>query len=289
MLFQLCLPSPSHAQPGFDYLAAFLERGFVGDVLFQGGCQLYEVVGKETGAGVAYVELDGLCAAGDFGLFPQGGQLSTDFGGEVTEPCQVGLHGLQLAHCFFFAPPVLEDARGFFDEAPAVFGRSVQDAVQLALANDHVHFAAETGIREEFLDVQQPARRTVDGVFGTTGAKEGAGNGYFAVLDGKRVVRVVDGQRHMGPAKWRAARGSGEDDVFHFSAAQCFCALLAHDPGQRIHHVGFAGSIGTDDGSDAGLEVERRGRRKRLESADGQTFQMQGASVLLGGPGVWSP
>ena len=91
---------------------------------------------------------------------------------------------------------------------------------------------------------------------------------------------------YMGSAQWRPARGTCEDDVFHLAAAEGFCALLSHDPGQGVHHIGFARSVGTDDGSDARLEVEGRGRRKRLESSDSQTFQVQGASVLLGGPGV---
>ena len=41
--------------------------------------------------------------------------------------------------------------------------------------------------------------------------------------------------------------------------------------------------FGPDHCSDAGLKVERRGRRERLESPDGQAFEVQGVSDLLSG------
>ena len=91
-------------------------------------------------------------------LLAQRRELPADFPGQVAEPLEVGLHRLQLADGLLLAPPVFEDAGGFFDEAPAVLGSGVQDPVQLSLPHDDVHFAAEPGVGEEFLDVQEPAR-----------------------------------------------------------------------------------------------------------------------------------
>ena len=223
-----------------------------------------------------YATRDPLGAAGDFRLFAQGRQLAADLGGQVSQPRKVGLHRLQLADCLFLAPPVFEDAGSFFDEAPAVLRSRVQHAVQLALADDDVHLPAKSRIGQQLLDVQQAARRTVDGVLGAAGAEQGARNGDFAVFDGKRVVGVVDGERHVCPAQGRPAGRAGEDDVFHFAATQGLGPLFAHDPRQGVNDVGLAGAVGPHHRGDSQLEVERRGRRKRLEPADGQTLQMQG-------------
>lgn len=275
------LPVPAGGDFLFHHFTAFLEGGFGGDVLFQGLAQPDEFVGQEAGLGVADLELHGLCPAGHLCLLAEGRQLPADFGGEVAQPLQVGLHGLEFADGLFLASPVLEDPGGLFDEAAAVFRGGVQDAVQLALADDHVHFAAQPGIGEQFLDVQEPAGRAVDGIFGAAGPEQRAGNGDFAVLDGQRAVGVVDGERDVCPAERRAPCRSGEDDVFHFAAAQGLGALFTHHPGKGVDDIGLPGPVGANHRGDAGFEVERRGRRERLESPDSQTFQMQGGSELL--------
>ena len=182
-----------------------LQRGFVGNVLRQVVAELDEVVGQQPGPGVPDLELDRLGAPGNLCLFAQRRQLPPDFAGEVAEPLQVGLHGLQLADGLFLAPPVLEDARGFLDEAAPVLGRGVQDLVQLALADDDVHLPAQARVGEQLLDVQQAAAGTVDGVFGAAGAEQRAGDGDFAVFDGQGAVGVVDGQGDVRPAQRRPA------------------------------------------------------------------------------------
>ena len=178
---------------------------------------------------------------------------------------------------------MLEDAGGLFDEAATVLRGGMQDPVELPLADDHVHFAAEAGVGEQFLDVQQPAARTVDGVFGAAGAEQGAGDGDFAVLDGEGAVGIVDRQRDVRTAQRRPAGGARENNVFHLSAAEGLGALFAHDPGQGVDHIGLARAVGADHGGDAWFEFEGRRRCERLESPDGQALEMQGISVLLAG------
>ena len=157
---------------------------------------------------------------------------------------------------------MLQDACRFLDKAPAVLRCGVQDAVKLALAHNDVHLAAEAGIGEQFLDIQQAAACTVDGVFGAARTEQGPRNGHFAVLDGQGAVGVVDGQRHVGPAKGRPARGAGENDVFHFPAAKGLGTLLPHNPGQGVHHVGLSGSIGANHRGNPRLEIEGGGGRE---------------------------
>ena len=71
---------------------------------------------------------------------------------------QVGLHRVELAQRLLLALAVLEDAGGLLDEAAALLGRGVQDGVELALPDDHVHLAADAGVGEQLLDVEQAAR-----------------------------------------------------------------------------------------------------------------------------------
>ena len=70
---------------------------------------------------------------------------------------QVALGGVELAERLLLALAVLEDAGGLLDEAAAVLGGRVQDRVELALADDDVHLAADAGVAEQLLDVEQPA------------------------------------------------------------------------------------------------------------------------------------
>ena len=74
-----------------------------------------------------------------------------------VEPVEVGLHRLELAQRLFLALAVLEDAGGLLDEGAAVLGLGVQHGVELALADDDVHLAADAGVGQQLLDVEQPA------------------------------------------------------------------------------------------------------------------------------------
>ncbi len=262
-------------------LPARLQRGFVRHVPGQRRLQLDELIGEKPGAGITDLELDGLGPPGHGGLFAQRGQLPPDFAGEVAEPLQVRLHGFEFADRFFLAAAVLEDTCGLFDESAPFFRRGMQDLVQLPLADDHMHLFAQARVREQLLNVQQPASGTVDGVFRAAGSEQGARDGDFAVLDRQGAVAVVDGQGNVRPAQRRAARGAGEDDIFHLAAAQGLGSLFAHHPGECVHDVRLARAVGTHHGGDARFEVERRGGRERLEAADGQAFEVQSAEAFF--------
>ena len=65
----------------------------------------------------------------------------------------------------------------------AVLGPRVQHRVELALPDDHVLLAADAGVGEQLLDVEQPARRAVELVLGVTLAEERAGDRDLGELD----------------------------------------------------------------------------------------------------------
>ena len=117
-----------------------------------------QVVGDQPGAGVADVGLDRRGPAGHLGLAAQRLELAADLAEQVAEPGQVALGGVELAERLLLALAVLEDAGGLLDEAAAVLGGRVQDRVELALPDDHVHLAADAGVGEQLLDVEQAAR-----------------------------------------------------------------------------------------------------------------------------------
>ena len=83
----------------------------------------------------------------------------------------------------------LQDPGGFLDDAAAVFGPGVEHRVELALPDDHVLLAADAGVGEQLLDVEQPAGRAVDLVLGVTGAEQRAGDRDLGELDREQARR----------------------------------------------------------------------------------------------------
>ena len=108
-------------------------------------------------------------AAGGVGLPLQRRELPAHLAEQVVEAQQVALGGLEPALGLLPALAELQDAGGFLDDRPAVLGPGVEHRVELALADDHVLLAADAGVGEQLLDVEQPARRAVDLVLGVAG------------------------------------------------------------------------------------------------------------------------
>ena len=101
---------------------------------------------------------------------------------------------------------VLEHPGGLLDEPAALLGGGAQHGVELALADDDVHLAADAGVGQQLLDVEQTAGRAVDGVLGAAVAEHRPRDGDLGVVDRQRAVGVVDRQGHLGPAERRRGR-----------------------------------------------------------------------------------
>ena len=260
----------------------------VGLVPLQLGRKRHVVVGQQPQAGVPQVSLDHRGLAGDLRLPAQRLQPAAKLAGQVHEPGQVGLHGVELAERLLLAPPVLEHPGGLLDQRPAGLRPGVQHVVELALADHDVHLPAQPGVRQQFLDVEQAAVVPVDGVLALPGPEQQAADRHLGVVDGQGAVGVVDGQRDLGPAQRGTPGGAGEDHVLHLAAAQRLGSLLAHDPGERVHHVGLARPVRAHDAGDAGLEAQRGRRGERLEATQGESLQVHPRTppqlLLLGPP-----
>ena len=98
-------------------------------------------------------------AAGRLGLALERAQLAAHLAEQVLDAQQVGLGGVEPALGLLLALAELEDAGGLLDDRPALLGPGVEHRVDLALADDHVLLAADAGVGEQLLHVEQPARR----------------------------------------------------------------------------------------------------------------------------------
>jgi hypothetical protein len=175
---------------------------------------------------------------------------------EVTEAQEVAFRGREATLGPLLAPTELEDPGGFLDDRPPVGRRRVEHGVELALADDHVLLAADAGVGQQLLHVEQAARHTVELVLGLAGAEQRPCDRHFGELDRQQRRGVVDRERDLGTAERGARRRAGEDDVVHLAAAQCARALRTEHPRDCVDQVRLARAVGTDHDGDAGLELE---------------------------------
>ena len=113
-------------------------------------------------------------AAGGLGLALERPQLAANLAQQVLHAQQAGLGGVEAALGLLLAPAVLEHAGGLLDDRPAILRTGVQHGVDLALADDDVLLAADAGVAEQLLHVEQAAGDAVDRVLALAGAEQGA-------------------------------------------------------------------------------------------------------------------
>jgi hypothetical protein len=261
--------------------AAVLQRGLVGEFLRELALELHEVVGEQAQPGVTDIGLDHGGLARGLGLLAERLELAADLGQEVLQAGDVALGGGELAERLLLALAVLEDARGLLDVAAAFFRCRAQDAIELALPDDHVHLTTDAGVGEQLLDVEQPAGLAVDGVLGAAVAEHDPADRDFGVVDRQGAVGVVDREHDLRPAERRPPGRTGEDHVLHLAAAQTLRALLAHHPGDGVDDVRLPRAVGAHHTGDPGLQMQRRRRCERFESAERQAFEIQRATLLV--------
>ena len=232
-------------------------------------------------------------APGGVGLALEGAKLAPHLAEQVLQPQQAAFGGFEAALGSLLALAVLEDPRRLLDDEAAVLGPGVQHRVQLSLGDDDVLLAADTGVGEQLLHVEQAARRPVDGVFAVTGTEQGPGDRDLGEPDRQQARLVVDGQRHLGPPERRSFRRPREDDVLHLGGPHCAGALGAEHPRHGVDDVGFAAAVGPDHDGHPGLEVQGGRVGEGLESLQGERLQEHGGGQPSGrDPPVvrpWSP
>jgi hypothetical protein len=219
------------------------------------------------------------------GLLLEGAKLTADLTQEVLQALQAALRRLEAALGLLLAAPVLEDARGFLDDQASILRPGVEDGVEMALRDDHVLLAADAGVGEQFLDVEETTRHPIDGVLRFARPEKGPGDRHLGERNRNEPGAVVDGQRHLGPAERGPLRCARENDVLHLSRPDGAGALRAEHPGHGVDNIGLATPVGTDDDGDPGLELERRRVGKGFEAFDVERLQKHGEANLVAGRG----
>ena len=158
-------------------------------------------------------------AAGGVGLPLERSQLAPHLAEEVAEAGEVALGGGEAALGLLLALAELQDAGGLLDDEAPLLGPGVEHRVDLALADDDVLLAADAGVGQQLLDVEQAARHAVDGVLAVARAEQRAGDRDLGEVDGQQPGRVVDRERHLGPTERGPLGRAGEDDVVHLLRA----------------------------------------------------------------------
>ena len=161
----------------------FADDVLVGAVAVDLRRQGREVVGEQPQPGVAQVGLHAGGAARGLGLPAERAELAAQLRGEVGDAGEVGLHRVELAERLLLALAVFQDAGGLLDEAAAVLGAGLQHRVEPTLADDDVHLAADAGVGQQLLDVEQSGRVPVDLVLARAVAEHPPGDRDLGVVD----------------------------------------------------------------------------------------------------------
>ena len=117
------------------------------------------------------------------GLPLERAQLPTHLAQQILHAQQAGFGGIEAALGLLLAATELQHAGGFFDDRPSLLRPGVEHRVDLALADDDVLLAADAGVAEQLLHVEQPACDAVDRVLALAGAEQDARDRDLGELD----------------------------------------------------------------------------------------------------------
>ena len=162
------------------------------------------------------------------------------------------------------------------EEPAPLFGAQAECGIDQALP-DHDMALAEA--RGELRHVLQADAAAVDQVLVLTAAEGASRDGHLSELCRQPPLGVIEDERSLGHARGGTPLPAGKDHLFGLAGTQCCLALLAKDPAQGIRDVRFAGTIGTDDRSDAWLKNQGGAVQEALESLNFQLGEPRRAEV----------
>jgi hypothetical protein len=233
----------------------------------------FRVQGAEASRGQANGERPGL--GGErlvpfrhVGLLLQRLELATELRQHVLQAEDVLLDRAQLPLGALAAASMLGDAGRLLDVLAALLGPGSEDVLELVLADHGVERAADAGLGQQLLDVQEPRGASSHEVLALTRAVHGPGDLDLGQRDRDDPGAVVDDQRDLGHPEALTSRRSGEDHVGHRGPPESARALLPEHPRDRIDQVRLARTVGTDDDGDARLELEGGAVREGFEAAN---------------------
>jgi len=206
-------------------------------------------------------------AFGQLRLLLERFELPAELPYQVVQAVEVDLQPGQLAFGPLPAAAMLGDAGGLLHELPPLLRPGLEHVVQMALADDGVERPAHAGVREQLLDVEQPARTPAQAVLAVAAPVEGPADLDLGGGQGDQAGRVVDDHLHLGQAEGLAGGAAGEDHVGHLGASQRVWTLFAQHPRDGVGDVRLPRAVRTDDDGHAGGELEDGLVRERFETA----------------------
>ncbi|GIV01184.1 MAG: hypothetical protein KatS3mg015_0014 [Fimbriimonadales bacterium] len=210
---------------------------------------------------------------GYFGLLAERLSLALDLVEHVCDSFEMSYGALQTFESVYLSGPVTLDAGGFVNPDSAFFGGRADCRVNVRLANDRVSGLAEPGVGEQFVDVSQTNRMTVDEVLALPVSAETSGHDDLAGVDRQLPLFVVKDEGDFGIPKRFALRGSREDDVGRLARAKILGAQFAQRPNDGVHDVAFSAAVGAYDGNEIAVYVNVHAVGERFETEDADALE----------------
>ena len=153
----------------------------------------------------------------------------------------------ELALRFLLAVAVARYARRLLEYLAPVGALGGDDVGDPALTDNGIAVAPKPRVHEEAVDILEADGLLVDVILAVAATVIAAGEHDLAAVAVEDMGGVVDDEADLREAQRAALLRAAEYDVLHLAAAQRLCALLAHDPEDRVGYVRLAGAVRTDD------------------------------------------
>ena len=211
------------------------------------------------------------------GLRGQAPDLRAQLGEDVLDPGEVVRRLGELLLRAAAAPFVAAHAGHLLEERPALLGSQREGLVDHPLADEQERVVGEVGGVEQLDEVLQAHPLAVDEVVVLARAEEAAAHLEDGEVDGDQAVGVVEDEDDVRHAQRGTPLRPGEDDILGAPGAER-PALLSERPAERIGEVALAGTVGTDDGVDAGNELDDGPLGERLEALETERLETRRAA-----------
>ena len=204
-------------------------------------------------------------------------QALPHFGLDV--PCALDLDPdtVQLQLCAVLSPLELAQAGRLLDELAALLRLRGKHRLDLALAHDRVHRAAEPDVGEQLDEIGAANLGLVDEVLALAAAMEPTGDRDLGEVElAEPAALVVEDRARPRSSRPGPALGAVEEDVVGLLGAELGRGQRAGRPDDRVGDVRLAGAVRPDDDGDPGLELQLERVGKRFEAAQAKRAQMHG-------------
>jgi hypothetical protein len=166
------------------------------------------------------------------------------------------------------APLELAEAGSLLDELAPLLRLRGEHRLDLALADDRVHRAAEADVGEQLDEVGAAHLRLVHEVLALAAAVEPPCDGDLGEVElAEAAALVVEDELDLAALGGRPPFGAVEEDVVGLLRAQLGRGQRARGPHDGVGDVRLPRAVRADDDGDAGLERQLQLVRKRLEAA----------------------